>query len=60
MDKVQNEYERLLELNNTPRQNELLNAIIKHGKVSKAAKHTNMSERGAFRMLATIRERQGS
>ncbi len=55
-----NEYERLLELDNTARQNELLHALIKHGKVKKAAHSIDMSERGAFRMLATLRKRQNA
>lgn len=52
-----NEYESLLELDNTNRQNELLHALIKYNNVKKAAHSINMSERGAFRMLATVRKR---
>ena len=53
-----NEYEKLLGLDNTPRQNELLMALMKHDNVKKAAEATNMSERGAYRMLSMIRKRQ--
>ncbi len=55
-----NKYERLKEFCKTERQIELIDALFKIDNVKKASKSIGMSERGAFRMLASIRKRQAS
>ena len=55
-----NKYERLKEFCSTDRQRELIDALVENNKVKKAAHSIDMSERGAFRMLATIKKRQSA
>lgn len=55
-----NKYERLTEFATTDRQTELITALIKTDNVKKAAKSIGINERGAYRMLKTIRKRQNA
>ena len=60
MNTVKNEYERLLELDNTPRQEEFIRALLVHDTVAEAGHSIGIKERSAFKILARIREKQNA
>jgi len=53
-------YEALREFCTTQRQTELIDTLKKIDNVKKAAKSIGMSERGAYRMLASMKKRQNA